>query len=509
MDCPRELDLLIRARYPIIYLRTSEESRACNLIANIARAEKKALVEWSSTEGLRKIEDFQAGAAGEFKPVAPSAGDATCQPLAALEAILQEAGRTIYLMKDIHSYMDDRTVIRKIRDLYASLKRSYKTIVILAPCKKIPLDLEKEIYFLDMPLPDLEQLKKLLKDTAETLKGDPRLRIEMTAPVLDRMANAALGLTLEEAERVFFKAVIRDTKLAGDEVRYVREEKRQIVQKSGLLDYYETPEDLGSVGGLELLKSWLKRRARAFEPAARDYGLPPPKGLLLLGVQGCGKSLAAKAVSGSWGFPLLRLDLSRIFGSLIGSSEDNMRRALEMAESVSPAVLWVDEIEKTFSGIESSGMSDAGTTARVFGSFITWLQENNSLVFCVATANSIERLPPELLRKGRFDDIFFVDLPSVKERIEIARIHLAKRKRDPAKYDLARLAAQSEGFSGAEIEQAIVSAMYDAFDANREVAQADIVQAMQSAVPLSVTMREDIERVRQWAKDRARPASPR
>ena len=381
--------------------------------------------------------------------------------------------------------------------------------MILAPCKKIPLDLEKEVYFLDMPLPDLEQLKKLLHDTAETLKGDPRLRIEMTAPVLDRMANAALGLTLEEAERVFFKAVIRDAKLAGDEVRYVREEKRQIVEKSGLLEYYDSPEDLGSVGGLELLKSWLKRRARAFEPAARDYGLPPPKGLLLLGVQGCGKSLAAKAVSGSWGFPLLRLDLSRIFGSLIGSSEENMRRALDMAESVSPAVLWVDEIEKTFSGIESSGMSDAGTTARVFGSFITWLQENTSLVFCVATANSIERLPPEMLRKGRFDDIFFVDLPSAKERIEIARIHLAKRKRDPAKYDLARLAAQSEGFSGAEIEQAIISAMYDAFDGNREVAQPDILQAMQSAVPLSVTMREDIERVRQWAKDRARPASPR
>jgi SpoVK/Ycf46/Vps4 family AAA+-type ATPase len=507
MDCARELDLLIRARYPIIYLRTNEESRACNLISNIARAEKKSLVEWSSTEGLRKIEDFQAGAVGDFKPVASSASDATRQPLAALEAILQEAGRTIYLMKDIHSYMDDRTVIRSIRDLYASLKRSHKTIVVVAPIKKIPLDLEKEIYFLEMPLPDLEQLKKLLRDTAETLKGDPRLRIQVTAPVLDRMANAALGLTLEEAERVFFKAVIRDAKLAGDEVQFIREEKRQIVQKSGLLEYYESPEDLDSVGGLELLKSWLKRRARAFEPAARDYGLPAPKGLLLLGVQGCGKSLAAKAVSGSWGFPLLRMDLSRIFSSLVGSSEENMRRALGMAESVAPAVLWVDEIEKTFSGIESSGMSDAGTTARVFGSFLTWLQDNTTPVFCVATANSIERLPPELLRKGRFDDIFFVDLPSAKERIEIARIHLAKRKRDPAKYDLARLAAQSEGFSGAEIEQAIISAMYDAYDGNREVAQTDIAEVLRSAVPLSVTMREEIERVREWAKNRARPAS--
>ena len=252
------------------------------------------------------------------------------------------------------------------------------------------------------------------------------------------MANAALGLTLEEAERVFFKAIIRDAKLAGEEVQFVREEKRQIVQKSGLLEYCETSEDLGRGRRAGPAEGAGSSSARApIEPAARDYGLPPPKGLLLLGVQGCGKSLAAKAVSGSWGFPLLRLDLSRIFGSLIGSSEEHMRHALEMAESVSPAVLWVDEIEKTFSGIESSGMSDAGTTARVFGYFLTWLQDKTAPVFCVATANSIERLPPELLRKGRFDDIFFVDLPSAQERMEIARIHLAKRKRDPAQFDLA------------------------------------------------------------------------
>jgi SpoVK/Ycf46/Vps4 family AAA+-type ATPase len=431
------------------------------------------------------------------------------QPLAALEVILQDSGRTIYQMKDLHSFLDDRTVTRKLRDLYLSLKRSLKTIVIVAPCKKIPVDLEKEIYYLDMPLPDLAGLRKLLKQIADTLKGDPRVRIELTDAALDRMANAALGLTLEEAERVFFKAIIRDAKLAGDEVQYVREEKRQIVQKSGLLEYYETSDDLTSVGGLDLLKAWLKRRSRAYEPAAQTYGLPPPKGLLMLGIQGCGKSLAAKAVAGAWGFPLLRLDLSRIFGSLIGSSEDNMRRALEMAEAVSPAVLWVDEIEKTFSGIESSGMSDAGTTARVFGSFLTWLQDKTAPVFCAATANSIAHLPPELLRKGRFDEIFFVDLPNPQERIEIARIHLAKRKRDPARFELAKLAAQSEGFSGAEIEQAIISAMYDAFDANREFTSADILQSMQSSVPLSVTMREDLEGLREWAKDRARPASAR
>lgn len=500
MDCAKELDLLIRARYPIIYVRTSEEGRACNLISNIARAQKKNLIEWSSTEGLHMVENFHGGKM-------PESGAEVCQPLAALEAILQDTGRTIYLMKDLHAWLDDRAVVRKIRDLYENTKRSYKTIVVVAPVKKIPADLEKEIYFLNMPLPDVDMLKRLLKEIVETLRNDARVRIDLPETIYDRMANAALGLTLEEAERVFFKAIVRDAKLASDDVQFVREEKRQIVQKSGLLEYYETSEDLGTVGGLDLLKAWLKRRSRAFEPKARAFGLPPPKGLLLLGVQGCGKSLAAKAVSGTWGFPLLRLDLSRIFGSLMGSSEENMRRALEMAESVAPAVLWVDEIEKTFSGIESSGLTDGGTTARVFGSFLTWLGDKTAPVFCVATANSIERLPPELLRKGRFDDIFFVDLPNVVERTEILRIHLSRRSRDPGAFDLERLAKQAEGFSGAEIEQAIISALFDAFDLGREVRTAEILQAMQSSVPLSITMREELERLRHWAQDRARPAS--
>jgi len=499
MDCVKELDLLIRSRYPILYIRTSEEGRACNLLANIAKAQKKDLVEWSATEGLRRVEEFHS------KHVAH--GENMTDPFVALETILQDAGRALYVMKDIHSFLDDRRVIRKIRDLYNGVKRSFKTVVIVAPVKKIPPELEKAIYFLNLPLPDAGILKNLLKDVVASVKGNKRIRIELPETKYEGLANAALGLTLEEAERVFFKAILRDARLNDADVQYVRDEKKQIVQKSGLLEYYETAEDLSAVGGLDLLKTWLKRRARAFEPAAREYGLPTPKGLLLLGVQGCGKSLAAKAVSGSWGFPLLRLDLSRIFGSLMGSSEDNMRRALEMAESVSPCVLWVDEIEKTFAGTESSGRSDAGTTARVFGSFLTWLQDTSANVFCVATANSISLLPPELLRKGRFDEIFFVDLPLPEERKSIAAIHLIKRKRDPAKFDLERICFQSEGFSGAEIEQTILSAMYDAFDENREVNTDDILETMQRSVPLSTTMSEEIQQLREWATNRARPAS--
>ena len=499
MDTAKELDLLIRSRYPIIYLRTNEEGRACNLLSNIAKAQKKNLVEWSSTEGLRMVENYHGGTIKTSREMQ--------QPLAALEAILQDTGRTIYAMKDLHSYLDEHIIIRKCRDLYETIKRSYKTVVLLSPVKKIPPELEKAVYFLNMPLPNATMLKTLVKDIVETVRGDRRIKIELPESRFDGMANAALGLTLEEAERVFYKAIVRDARLAQEDVEFVRDEKRQIVQKSGLLEYYETAENLGSVGGLNLLKSWLKRRSRCFESAARDYGLPPPKGLLLLGVQGCGKSLAAKSVSGSWGFPLLRLDMSRIFGSLIGSSEENMRRALDMAESVSPAVLWVDEIEKTFAGIESSGATDAGTTARVFAYFLSWLQDKKALVFCVATANSIERLPPELLRKGRFDEIFFVDLPKLRERRDIFQIHVAKRRRDPAKFELDLLAQRSEGFSGAEIEQAIVAAMYDAFNENREVNARDILQTMQTSIPLSVTMREGLEKLRRWARDRARPAS--
>jgi len=499
MDFVKEIDLLIRSRYPIIYVRTSEENRACNLLANIAKAQKKNLVDWSSTEGLCTVESYHGSAIKTTKEMA--------RPGAALEAILQDSGRTIYILKDLHRYLDDPGVIRKLRDLYQSVKRSYKTLIILSPVKEIPPDLETAIYFVNMPLPDVKMLSNLLKEIVSAVRGDERIKIELPESKYHGMANAALGLTLEEAERVFFKAIIRDARLAQHDVQYVRDEKRQIVEKSGLLEYYETTEDLKAVGGLDLLKAWLKRRTRSFEPAARDYGLPVPKGLLLLGVQGCGKSLAAKAVSGSWGFPLLRLDLSRIFGSLMGSSEQNMRRALEMAESVSPAILWVDEIEKTFSGTESSGRTDAGTTSRVFASFLTWLQDKKALVFCVATANSIKALPPELLRKGRFDDIFFVDLPSPDERKQIFRIHLEKRHRKAKDFDLDALAKQADGFSGAEIEQAIISAMYDAFDEGREIETKDILEATRSAVPLSVTMREEIDYLRTWAHDRARSAS--
>jgi SpoVK/Ycf46/Vps4 family AAA+-type ATPase len=321
------------------------------------------------------------------------------------------------------------------------------------------------------------------------------------------MIKAAQGLTLSEAENAFAKAIANDGVLDKDDIQLVLEEKRQVIRKSGLLEFISRDDELGHVGGLDELKAWLTGRSAAFGEPARKFGLPAPKGLLLLGVQGCGKSLTSKAIASQWALPLLRLDLGRIFSSLIGSSEENLRRAIRVAESVAPAVLWIDEIEKGLAGSAGSAVTDSGVSARVFGYLLTWLQEKTAPVFVVATANRIDALPPELLRKGRFDDIFFIDLPSVAERREIFHIHLQRRRREPAHYDLDALAQSSEGFSGSEIEQCVIAALYYAFGEGCELSQAHLLKAAQEAFPISATMGEEIARLREWSKTRTRPAS--
>ena len=323
------------------------------------------------------------------------------------------------------------------------------------------------------------------------------------------MVQACLGLTESEASNAVAKAIVQaGGRLDGDAIEAVTGEKQQIIRKSGLLEFYASSEQLGSVGGLEILKEWLRKRVRAFGDDARAFGLPEPKGILLVGVQGCGKSLVAKSVANSWRLPLLRLDVGRLFASLVGSSEENLRSAIKVAESIAPVVLWVDEIEKGFSGVGSSNVSDAGTAARVFGSFITWLQEKQAPVFVIATANSVAHLPPELVRKGRFDEIFFVDLPDLQERRAIWEIHLLKRNRDPAQFDLHQLALASDGLSGAEIEQAVIAGLYEAFDQNRPLQMDDLLDVLQETVPLSRMMDEEIAGLRAWAQQRARQASP-
>jgi hypothetical protein len=492
----QELDTLVRARYPLIYLVTWEEQRLDAILQELAQSHGKALFSWSITRGLRRV------GAGR------GAGDEDAKgPIEALAAIEKLSEPALVILKDFHPFLSDPTVVRAMRELAQSLKSTYNTVIVLSPILQIPPELEKEITVLDIPLPTFRDLYNLLKEIVTVVRQNNRAKVELRREDVEQIIKAALGLTLSEAENAFAKAIAHDDRLGKDDIQLILDEKRQVIRKSGLLEYYASDESLRDIGGLDSLKIWLDRRGNAFGEAARRFGLPEPKGLLLLGVQGCGKSLTAKAIASQWKMPLLRLDMGRIFSGLIGSSEENLRRAIRVAESVAPAVLWLDEIEKGLSGVASSGQTDGGVTARVFGALLTWLQEKTAPVFVVATANRIELLPPELLRKGRFDEIFFVDLPAAPERREIFRIHIARRGRKPEAFDLDRLASAAQDFSGAEIEQAVISGLYDAFAEGKELESRHLSRAVQETIPLATTAREEVEKLRAWASTRARPSS--
>jgi hypothetical protein len=501
MNFAQEVETLIRARYPILYIVSSEESRLQDVILGIAQHRQKKLFEWSISTGV-----VPAGTSIQSQK---HRNAPTKDPLLALDQVIDQVEPAIFIFKDLHPFLTktNHAVIRKLKEIALQLKNSLKTIVLVSPVLEIPAELDKEVTVLNFPLPTRDDLAALLDRITEDVRQFKQVKIELDDAGRERLLQAALGLTLGEAENVFAKIIVTDSRLSGEDVNDVFAEKQQIIRKSGLLEYYTTTETFSSVGGLAVLKDWLQKRAVAFTEEARTFGLPAPKGILMLGVQGCGKSLCAKAVSCQWQLPLLRFDMGRMFGSLVGSSEENVRRAIAVAESVAPAILWVDEIDKAFAGAQGSGMSDGGTTARVFGTFLTWLSEKNVPVFVAATANDISQLPPELLRKGRFDEIFFVDLPSHDERKDIFRIHLARRGRNPDAFDLNALADASANFSGAEIEQSIISALYDAFSTRHEITVDHIRDALRLTVPLARTMDEQVTRLRTWAEGRARNAS--
>lgn len=490
----KEIETLIRARYPIMYVITWEEGRVEKDLLDVTGRLKKELLVWSITEGFRKLPDG--------KP-----DHATTDPIRALTYVLESKDNGVFVLRDFDPYMRDPQLVRKLRDVARDLKTSYKTLVIVSPVLQIPDHLEKDVCVLDYGLPDRAEIRALLERIIEQVSKNPRITVAVEEPDKELLVNAALGLTSAEAENVFAKAIVSDGQLVPSDVDIVLAEKQQIIRKSGILEFYPADEHFSDVGGMQLLKTWLRKRGNAFSERAREFGLPHPKGVLLLGVQGCGKSLCAKAVSGLWKLPLLRLDVGSLFGGLVGESEQNMRRAIRLAESVAPCILWLDELEKSFSGVQGSGASDGGTTARVFGSFIQWMQEKTAPVFVIATANDVSSLPPELLRKGRFDEIFFVDLPTEAERAEIIEIHLRRRGRDPGGFALSPIAEATDGFSGAEIEQVVISALYDAFDESRDLTQEDVLGNSQATVPLSTTMKERLQDLRDWARTRARPAS--
>lgn len=493
----QELDVLIRARYPLIYVVTWEEQRVDDLLARLAESHGKALYDWSVTRGLRRLErDRPATKAGPT-----DAGEA----LAAVDKLREPA---LVVLKDFHPFLHDAPVVRRTRELAHALKSTFTTVVLVSPVLSIPPELEKEITVVDMPLPTIEDLLALLREIVAVVREGKKAVIDLRNEEVEGLLKAALGLTLSEAENAFAKAIASDQRLDASDIQRVLAEKKQLIRKSGLLEYYSSSENLKSIGGLNNLKHWLDQRTAAFTERARQFGLPAPKGLLLLGVQGCGKSLTAKAVASQWNLPLLRLDMGRIFSGFVGSSEENMRKAVRVAESIAPAVLWVDELEKGLSGISSSGNTDSGVSARVFGTFLTWLQEKTAPVFVVATANRIDALPPELLRKGRFDEIFFIDLPTAEERAQIFGIQIQRVGRNPDAFDLADLARRADQFSGAEIEQAVIGGLYAAFAEGVELEHRHVANAVQETLPLAVTMREDIDRLREWARSRTRRASP-
>jgi ATP-dependent 26S proteasome regulatory subunit len=481
-----ELETLIRARYPIIYIVSWEERRVEETIREICQKRGKKMLLWTYTTGV----------AGNV---------ASRDPLQALEYVLTAPDQSVFVLKDFHPFIADVGVTRRLRDLVYVLKTSYKTLIILSPILKLPPELEKEVTVVDYQLPTINDLDRLLEGIIQSVRSNPQVSVELTPQEREQVIQAASGLTSNEAENVFAKSLVEKKKF---DVTVILSEKEQIIRKSGMLEYFPPTTAFADVGGMDMLKEWMGQRTASFSEEARKYGLPEPRGVLLLGVQGCGKSLTAKAIASLWNLPLLRLDVGKVFAGIVGSSEENMRKAIATAESVSPAILWIDELEKGFSGTQSSGSTDGGTTSRVFGSFLTWLNEKTAPVFVVATSNDVQQLPPELMRKGRFDEIFFIDLPAAPERAEIFSIHLKKRHRDPAKFDLNRLANASIGFSGAEIEQAVIAALFSAFHENaREMVTEDVLKAVEETVPLSVTMAEGVDTLREWADTRARRSS--
>ncbi len=492
-----ELETYIQARYPLIYLISWEEDRVLKNLDDIAVRLRKKLFVWTQTQGLSNY-------------VLPDQPDESkSDPEVILNHIAQSQENAIYVLFDFHAFIENARIRRLLRDLSKILRKSNKTLILVAPTMVIPTELAKDIAVMDFDLPDIRELGQAFNRALAILNKRRDVKLELTPAISEKLLKAAQGLTLVEFENVLAKSIVHKKAIDEKTIQEVLQEKKQIIRKASTLEFFSPDENFEQVGGLESLKQWLTQRGEAFTERAEQFGLPTPKGLLLVGTQGCGKSLTAKAVAAHWNLPLLKLDVGSVFSGIVGSSEANIRHAIKVAESISPCILWIDEIEKGFSGMASSNFSDGGTAARVFGSFTTWLQEKKKPVFVIATSNDISLLPPEMMRKGRFDEIFFVDLPDTSEREAIFRIHLTKRHRIPKDFNIPQLAQLADGFSGAEIEQAIISGLYEAFELNRELKTEDIAGQIKQTVPLSRMMAEQIGALRAWADKRARKASVR
>lgn len=479
-----ELKNYVMAGYPAIILTTPEEDRAIAECKNIAKSLNMEYTQWSITKGLESEGTSRI-----------RTNNTITDPVKVLEEGVNgnSTRGKIFCVLDFHPFVKSTNVWRKAKDVFKEAKKKGNTYIFISVKFEVPPELEREVFITDLPLPTRTEIAELLRRLAH------QNGISIPEDEENNIVEAALGLTINEAENAFATTI---SKFSRFDVKTISKVKEQIICAGGLLEYKSSDESLETIGGMKNFTSWAMQRLSAYSPKAQEYGLPYPRGVLLTGIPGTGKSLSAKALANMWQKPLLRLDIGKLFGSLVGDTEANTRRALDTAEAMAPAILWIDEIEKGLSGLQSSGKTDSGVTSRMFGTVLTWLQEKKAPVFVIATANNITQLPPEFLRKGRFDEIFFVDLPDLKERKDIFKIQLKKHKRIPEKYDLDLLADKSDGFTGAEIEEAVISSMYTAWnDGQRETTTDDILLAIDKINPMSKgMMQQQIEGLRQWAE---------
>ena len=517
------LKILINSSTPIVIIETVEEVRALKMVRSVCADMNLPVFEWSIADGMMRsgnkariaMQDgqpqdqgqrmAQAGSLAEHVQVAIGNTREPAQVLGHLESMTIDAA---VVLKDFHRHLDDPVVVRRLRDVAQQFSANRRTLILTGPSFSVPAELGALVEYLELPLPDAWLLGQIVEETFIRLSRTHTLKRTLDAAGLKTLAKNLRGLTEEEAERAVSQAIIARYALDAEVVMQVLEAKKNLLRHSGMLEFIGEDENFSSIAGLENLKQWLQRRRGAWEEGARTFGLEPPKGVIIMGIQGCGKSLCARAIAGEWKLPLVRFDTSAVFDKYIGETEKRIKKMFAVTEELAPAVLWIDELEKVFAGTEpGSASADAGTASRLLGSFLSWMQDRAAAVFIAATSNNVTVLPPELIRKGRFDELFFVDLPHRQERRAIFSLHLTRHKQNPAAFDLDRLAKVSEGYSGAEIDAALQAAMYTSFSSKKPLTTEDLVQAVQSTVPLSATRAEEIEALRRWARQRAVPAS--
>lgn len=557
-DSLNRLKVLINSSTPIVVMETSEETLAVNIVRAACAELNMATFEWSIADGLLrsgsnvpsdppKAAAARADRAGSLVPstfaqvrsvLSPSAGEAerlmrsimsgastdvapsatagataiynTRDPAQALANMASTTIEAVFILKDFHRHMDDPVVVRRLRDVGQKFATNRRTVIITAPEITVPPELSKLVEYLDLPLPDRDSLRAIVHDTYTRLSRTYTLKLQLDAAGVDAIAANLRGLTEQEAERAMSQALVTRYALCPETITDVLEAKKQLLRHSGMLEFVDAVDNMSSVGGLENLKRWLGQRRGAWEDAAREFGLEPPRGMIVLGVQGCGKSLCARAVAGEWKLPLVKFDTSAVYDKYIGETEKRIRKVFQVAEGLAPCVLWIDELEKVFAGsAPDSASADAGVSSRLLGSFLSWMQDKKAPVFVAATSNNVNVLPPELIRKGRFDELFFVDLPNQAERKQIFAIALAKRKRNTAQFDLEQVAAAAKGYSGAEIDAAVQGALYAAYSEKEPLRTQLLIEALSQTVPLSTTRAEEIAALREWARTRAVPATAR